>query len=112
MTGVLTEPQLINTAAGNVAEIRSAIGAAKAAAAGPTTGVAAAAADEVSAAAAKLFGSYAQEYQAVLNQASIFHEDFAAALASAANAYAAAEAANASAMLPVLNVMAILLPLD
>ena len=98
MTGLLTEPQLINTAAGSVAEIRSAIGAAKAVAAGPTTGVAAAAADEVSAAAAKLFGSYAQEYQAVLNQASIFHEDFAAALASAGNAYAAAEAANASAI--------------
>ena len=103
MTGLLTEPRLINTAAGNVAEIRSAIGAAKAAAAGPTTGVAAAAADEVSAAAAKLFGSYAQEYQAVLNQGSIFHEDFAAALASAGNAYAAAEAANASAISGVLG---------
>ncbi len=105
MTGLLTEPQLINTAAGNVAEIRSAIGAAKAAAAGPTTGVAAAAADEVSAAAAKLFGSYAQEYQAVLNQASIFHEDFAAALASAGNAYAAAEAANASAISGALGAL-------
>ncbi len=105
MTGVLTEPQLINTAAGNVAEIRSAIGAAKAAAAGPTTGVAAAAADEVSAAAAKLFGSYAQEYQAVLTQASIFHEDFAAALASAGNAYAAAETANASAIAGALGAL-------
>ena len=105
MTGLLTEPRLINTAAGNVAEIRSAIGAAKAAAAGPTTGVAAAAADEVSAAAAKLFGSYAQEYQAVLHQASIFHEDFAAALASAGNAYAAAEAANASAISAALGAL-------
>jgi hypothetical protein len=105
MTGLLTEPQLINTAAGSVAEIRSAIGAAKAAAAGPTTSVAAAAADEVSAAAAKLFGSYAQEYQAVLNQASIFHEDFAAALASAGNAYAAAEAANASAIAGALGAL-------
>jgi hypothetical protein len=52
MTSLLMQPQLINTAAGNIAEIRSAIGAAKAAAAGPTTGVAAAAADEVSAATA------------------------------------------------------------
>ena len=95
---MLTEPQLIDTAAENVAEVRSAIGAAKAAAAGPTTRVAAAAADEVSAAAAKLFGSYAREYQAVLNQAATFHDDFAAALTSAANAYAAAEAANASAI--------------
>ena len=105
MTGLLTEPQLINTAAGTVAEIRSAIGAAAAAAAGPTTGVAAAAADEVSAAAAKLFGSYAREYQAVLNQASIFHEDFAAALASAGNTYAAAEAANISAISGALGAL-------
>ena len=69
MTTLLTEPQLVETAAANVAEIRSAIGAAKAAAAGPTTGVAAAAADEVSAATAKLFGAYAQEYHAVLTRA-------------------------------------------
>jgi len=105
MTGLLTEPQLINTAAGSVAEIRAVIGAAKAAATGPTTGVAAAAADEVSAAAAKLFGSYAQEYQAVLDQASIFHADFAVALASAGNAYAAAEAANASAISAALGAL-------
>jgi hypothetical protein len=98
MPSLITQPRLIAAAAADVAEINSAIGAANAAATGPTTGVAAAAADEVSAAAAKLFGSYAQEYQAVLNQASIFHEDFAAALASAGNAYAAAEAANASAI--------------
>src|SRR5262249_38922684 len=98
MTSLLTQPQLINTAAGNVAEIRSAIGAAKAAAAGPTTGVVAAAADEVSAAVAPLFGTYAKDYQAVLAQAAGFHEEFAAALASAGKAYAAAEAANASAI--------------
>jgi len=98
MSSLLTEPQLVETAAADVAEIRSAIRAAKAAAAGPTTGVAAAAADEVSAAAAKLFGGYAQEYQAVLAQAAAFHKEFAAALASAGNAYAAAEAANASAI--------------
>ncbi len=98
MTTLLTEPQLVETAAANVAEIRSAIGAAKAAAAGPTTGLAAAAHDEVSAATAKLFGAYAREYQSVLTQAGAFHEEFAAALASAGNAYAAAEAANASAI--------------
>ncbi|MGA9677530.1 MAG: PE-PPE domain-containing protein [Mycobacterium sp.] len=98
MTTLLTEPQLVETAAANVAEIRSAIGAAKAAAAGPTTGLAAAAQDEVSAATAKLFGAYAQEYQSVLTRAGVFHEEFAAALASAGNAYKAAEAANASAI--------------
>jgi hypothetical protein len=89
---------LITTAARDIAEIQTAITAAKTAAAGPTTGVAAAAADEVSAATAKLFGGYAQEYQAVLAQAAAFHEEFAAALASAGNAYAAAEAANTGAI--------------
>jgi hypothetical protein len=71
MTSLLTQPQLVAAAAAEAAEIRSAIGAAKAAAAGPTTGVPAAAADEVSA---------------------------AALLTSAGNAYKAAEAANVSAI--------------
>ena len=105
MASLLAQRQLMAAAAADVAEIRSAIGAAKSAAAGPTTGVPAAAADEVSAAAAKLFGSYAQEYQAVLNQASIFHEDFAAALAGAGNAYTQAEAANASAISGALRTL-------
>jgi PE-PPE domain/PE family len=98
MTSLLTQPQLVEMAAADVAEIKSEIGAATAAAAGPTTGVAAAAADEVSAAAAQLFGTYAKEYQALLAQAAAFHQEFAAALASAGNTYAAAEAANASAI--------------
>jgi len=98
MTSLLTEPQLIATAAADVAEIRSAIGAAKSAATGPTTGLAAAAADEVSAATAQLFGAYAKDYQAVLAQAAAFHQEFAAALAHAGSTYAATEAANASAV--------------
>jgi hypothetical protein len=98
MTSLLTQPQLITTAAGDVEEIRSAIGAAKAAVAGPTAGLVAAAQDEVSAATAKLFGAYAQEYQSILARAAAFHEEFAATLASAGKAYAATEAANASAV--------------
>jgi hypothetical protein len=94
MTTLITEPELVETAARSVTQIRSVISEAKAAASGPTTGVAAAAADEVSAAAAKLFGGYAQEYQTVLSKAAAFHEEFATALASAGNSYAAAEAAN------------------
>ncbi|MGA8253224.1 MAG: PE-PPE domain-containing protein [Mycobacterium sp.] len=96
MTNLLTEPQLVETAAADVAEIKLVIGEAKAAAALPTTGLAAAAADEVSAATAHLFGAYAKDYQALLNRAAAFHEEFAAKLASAGNAYATAEAANAS----------------
>ena len=98
MTSLTTQPQLIAAAAADVAEINSAIGAANAAAAAPTTGLVAAARDEVSAAAAALFSGYGKEYQAVLKQAAAFHEEFAAALAAAGNAYAAAEAANASAI--------------
>jgi hypothetical protein len=86
------------SAAADIAEINSAIGAAKSAAAGPTTGVVAAAGDEVSAAAAALFGGYGQQYQALLKQAAVFHEEFVQALAGAGQAYAAAEAANATAI--------------
>ncbi|WP_142284457.1 PE family protein, partial [Mycobacterium tuberculosis] len=51
-----------------VAGIGSAVSTAGAAAAGPTCALAAAAGDEVSAAIAKPFGAYGQEYQAVLAQ--------------------------------------------
>ncbi|OBJ47833.1 PE-PPE domain-containing protein [Mycobacterium sp. 1423905.2] len=92
MAFLTTQPQLLADAATNVADIRSAIAAANAAAAGPTTSLAAAAADEISEAIAVLFGSHAQEYQAVIGQATAFHEQFVAALTAAGNAYAAAEA--------------------
>src|SRR5580693_2781792 len=93
MTNLIADPQLLAAAAGNVADINSSISAARAAAAGPTTGLLAAAEDEVSAMTAALFGAYGQEYQAILQQAAAFHEQFVAALSSAGNAYAGAEAA-------------------
>src|SRR5271166_4659521 len=96
MTSLLTQPQAIAEAATNVAGIRSAISAANAAAAGPTSGVLAAAGDEVSAAVANVFGLYGQEYQAVIRQAAAFHEQFVQALAAAGSAYAQAEAEIAS----------------
>src|SRR5271163_2590372 len=98
MTSLITQPQLLAAAAGNVADINSAIGAAKSAAAGPTTGLVAAAGDEVSAMSATLFGAYGQEYQALLQQAAAFHEQFVAALSSAGNAYAESEAAASNAL--------------
>lgn len=103
MTSLLTEPQLLASAAEDLARIRGAIGAANSTAAGPTTGVAAAAADEVSVAISRLFGTYAQDYQAVIQQASAFHEQFVAALASAGTSYAAAESANAAAFAGALG---------
>jgi hypothetical protein len=68
MSSLLVQPQLVSTAAANVADIGSTINAATAAAAGSTTGVVAAASDEVSLSAAALFDTYAKDYQALLKQ--------------------------------------------
>jgi hypothetical protein len=57
-------------------DIGSAIGAANAAAAVPTTGFLAAAADEVSVQIAAVFGAHAQGYQALGAQAAAFHDAF------------------------------------
>jgi len=64
---------------------------AKAAAAGPTTGLVAAAQDEVSTITAQLFGAYGREYQALLQQAAAFHNEFVATLGAAGNAYSLTE---------------------
>src|ERR1700758_455331 len=98
MTDLFAEPGFMATAAADVEQIGSAINAAHAAAAGPTSGVIAPAADEVSAAIAKLFGQYGQEYQAVVAQAAVFHSRFTQALAGAGGAYMAAEAAASKAL--------------
>lgn len=99
MSYLTTQPQLISVAAENLAGIRTALTEASAAAAGPTTGLAAAAADEISAAAAQLFGAFGQEYQQVIGQAALFHEEFNRALAAASLTYAEAEVANAAQVL-------------
>ena len=91
MTSLFTQPELLATAAADTTQIGSAISAAKAAAAGPTTGLVAAAQDEVSALTTNLFSSYAQEYQAILAKATAFHDEFAQLLATAGNAYAQVE---------------------
>lgn len=93
MTSVQVQPAMMATTAANVAQIGSAINSAQVTAANWTTGVTAAAGDEVSAAAASLFSIYAQEYQAVIGQAGVFHDQFAQLLATAGNAYAETEAA-------------------
>jgi hypothetical protein len=92
------QPQVIGSAATDVAAIGTTINDATAAAAGRTTGVAAAAADEISGSIANLFNAYAQEWQAVIGRAAAFHSDFAETLAAGANAYANAEAAGSAAL--------------
>jgi hypothetical protein len=91
MTYLIAEPEIMTAVGAAVEQIDSAISAANAAAAGPTSGVIAPAADEVSAAITKLFGQFGQPNQALVAQAATFHSRFAQALA-AGGAYAAAEA--------------------
>ena len=93
MTSLIVQPQVVANAAANVADIGSMIGAANAAAAGPTTGVVAAAGDEVSAAATTLFNTYAQDYQELLKRAAVLHQQFGQALAAAGKAYVESETA-------------------
>ena len=92
----MAAPEFLVSAASDLEGIRSALGAANAAAAAPTTGVLAAGADEVSAAIASLFSGHAQAYQTLSAQAATFHQQFVQALTAGANSYAGAEAANAS----------------
>ena len=82
MSLVFVVPDILTGAATNLASIGSAISAANAAAAVPTTGVQAAAADQVSATVSALFGDYGREFQALSAQVRLFHEAFVAALGS------------------------------
>lgn len=99
MSFVIAEPDLVTAAAGQLAGIRSSIGAAAEAAAAPTTGIAQAAADEISAAISRLFGTYGQEFQAVNSQAAAFHAAFVRLLNGGAAAYVDAEIINAERIL-------------
>jgi broad specificity phosphatase PhoE len=89
---MLVAPNMLETAAADVAQIGSAMSVGNLAAAIPTTEVTAAAADEVSAAIAALFGAHAQEYQAAAAHAATYHEQFVSTLSAAAASYAGTEA--------------------
>ena len=96
MSFVIATPDLVQSAAQDLAGIRSSLAEAAASAAGPTTGIATAAQDEVSVAIASMFGNFGQEFQAVTSQAQAFHEQFVNLMNAGAGAYASAEAANAA----------------
>ena len=93
---VIAVPDAIAVASGELAGIGEAIRDAATAAAPSTTGIVAAAEDEVSAAIAKCFGGYADEFHAVTAQAGLFHAHFVSALSGSGAAYAAGEAGNVS----------------
>ncbi|MGO9511979.1 MAG: PE family protein [Mycobacterium sp.] len=95
MSFVSVVPDIVSAAAGNLADIGSAMTAANAAAATPTTGLVAMASDEVSAAITAVFSSHAQAYQNLGAQAAAFHDQFVRTLSGGAGAYVATEIANA-----------------
>lgn len=86
-------PDWLVSAASDLESLGSALNAANAAAAVPTTGLAAAAGDEVSVALAALFAGFGKEYQALSVQISGFHQQFVQSLNSAVVSYQATEAA-------------------
>lgn len=94
MSFLVAAPEQVETAAQNLASIRSTLGEATASAAVSTTGVVAAAQDEVSAAVAGLFNQFGQEYQVINAQAQAFHLQFVDLLSAGAGAYLSTEAAN------------------
>ncbi|HTM86206.1 MAG TPA: PE family protein [Mycobacterium sp.] len=95
MSFVITQPEFLAAAAGELSGIGAVVSAGNIAAGAPTTGIFPAGADEVSVLTAARFVAHAQTYQAVAAQAAAIHEQFVALLSGNAEAYAAAEAANA-----------------
>jgi PE family protein len=84
MSFVIAAPEIMTSAATDLAIIGSNVNVANAAAAAPTTGVLAAAGDEVSAAIAAVFSAHGQGFQALGAQAAVFHEQFVQALTAGA----------------------------
>jgi hypothetical protein len=96
MSYLIAAPEILDSAATDLASIAGTVRAANASAAAQTTGILAAAKDEVSATIAALFSDHAQAFQAVSAKAAAFHQQFTQALTAGAGAYADAEAASAS----------------
>ena len=97
MSYVIATPEMIASAASDVANIGSTLNAANAAAVAPTVAVLPAATDEVSASIANLFSAHAVDYQALVGRAAAFHEQFMQNLTAGAGSYVGAEAANVAA---------------
>lgn len=98
MSYVIAAPEMMTTAAAEVATIGSNLSTAQSAAASQTTAVLAAAEDEVSAAIAALFSTQGQGFQAFSAEADGFCQQFVQALMSSAKSFASAEAGNVTAL--------------
>jgi hypothetical protein len=98
MSLVIAAPELMTSAASDLATIGSDLSAAHLAAVAPTVSLVPAAADEVSTGIAHLFSRYAQDFHGLSGHAAVFHEQFAEHLNASAHSYAATEAANAASL--------------
>jgi hypothetical protein len=87
------EPEMMITAATDLAGIGSTLSEAHNAAAGPTVGLVPAAADEVSAAITKVFSQHAADYQALAAKAAAFGDQFSTNLKASAFSFTELEAA-------------------
>ncbi len=104
MSWVIAAPEYVAAAANDLAGIGETLGSANAAAAFPTGAVLAAGADEVSVGIAAMFGAHAQAYQAISQQAALFHSQFVQLMTAGAGQYAETEALNALPMQPAQGV--------
>ncbi|HTY29970.1 PE family protein [Mycobacterium sp.] len=100
MSCVIAVPQMMTSAASDLATIGSNVSAAHLVAAAPTLAVIPAAADEVSASIAHLFSAHAQDYQALAGQAAAFHQQFVQNLTGGAASYVSAESGIAATLTP------------
>jgi hypothetical protein len=102
MSYVMAAPDMMTSAATDLAAVGSTLSAAHLAAAAQTVAVIPAAADEVSASIAHVLSKFGQSYQALAGQAAAFHEQFVQHLTAGAGSYAAAEGANVASLQPLI----------
>jgi PE family len=100
MSYVIAAPELMTSAATDLATIGSNLAAAHTAATAPTVGLIPAAADEVSAAVTSFFSGHAHAFQGLAGKAAAFHDQFVATLKAGAHSYAATEAAATASLRP------------
>ena len=93
MSLLIVTPDVLSSAARDLAAVQASLSAANGTAFADTTPMLAAGTDEVSTAIAALFSAHGQEYQALSSQVETFHEGFLRALAAGAASYAGAAAA-------------------
>ena len=95
MSYVIAAPEMMTSAASDLAAIGSTVNAAHMVAAARTTSVIPAAADEVSTGIAALFSQHAANYQALASRAAAFNDQFVHNLTAGAFSYASTDAAAA-----------------